>query len=105
MIICTVDYGNYGDVTAMLTDTTYSGGFARIDVDHDASVSYLVRYNDGKKEAETFDGDVYSVKEAVEQAVYAIADVLAFNATNNDIDYDIAYNAVRLALGTELHIF
>lgn len=38
MITCTVDYGNYGDVTAMLTDTTYSGGFARIDVDRDASI-------------------------------------------------------------------
>lgn len=69
------------------------------------SVSYLVRYNDGKKEAETFDEDVYSVKEAVEQAVYSIADFLAFDASNNDIDYDIAYNAIRLALGTELHIF
>ena len=104
MITCTVDY-SYGDVTAMLTDTTYSGGFARIDVYRDASVSYLVRYNNGEEEAETFDEDVYSVKEAVEQAVYSVADFLAFDASNHGIEYDIAYSRIRSALGTELHIF
>jgi hypothetical protein len=42
MINCTVDYDRNDNVPVMLTDTDYSGGFARIEV-FNGTVEYLVR--------------------------------------------------------------
>lgn len=104
MITCTVDYDNYGDVTVMLTDTSYSGGFARIDA-HKNDVEYLVRYNSGVTSSDVIE-NYHHVTEALQQAVYEIADLLAFNASDNNsnCDYDTVYTRLRKTLEFELNL-
>lgn len=104
MITCTVDYDRTNNVTAMLTDTTFSGGFARIDTCKNG-VEYLVRYNNGTTLTDTIEG-CYHVAEALQQAVCEVADALAFDASEKDrtCDYFTAYTMLRETLDSELNL-
>ena len=105
MIICTVDRDyDLHAITVMLTDTSYSGGFARIDAQNNV-VDYLVRYNNGAKLTDAIEG-YYHVNEALQQAVYEVADFLAFDASNHDnnCNYDTVYTRLRDIFEFELNL-
>lgn len=104
MIIVTTDYDHDGNATIMLTDTTFSGGHACIDVQKNV-VNYLVRFNNGTTLIDTIE-NCYHVNEALKQAAYEIADTLALDASNHDnnCNYNTVYARLRDTLDSELNL-
>lgn len=104
MITCTVDYDRDNNVALMLTDTTYSGGFARIDT-YNGTTTVLVRYN--AFVVAPFEVKYNSDSMAVlETACKDIAHALAMDAvlTQGETNYNKCYGALMESLADALKL-
>lgn len=104
MITCTVDYDRNDNATVMLTDTTYSGGFARIDT-YNGTTTVLIRYNGfvvAPFETKYNSDDTT----AIETACKDIAHALAMDAvlTQGETNYNKCYGALMESLADALKL-